>query len=86
MWLWITESASDADRVPAALARVLRRDREELRPRVCVASAEHCAELLTRYAAVGCQRIHFWPVAEEPRQLSLLADRVLPLVKEVPAD
>ena len=86
MWLWITESASDAERVLAALARVLRRDREELRPRVCVGSAEHCAELLTRYAAVGCQRIHFWPVAEEPRQLSLLADRVLPLVKDVPAE
>ena len=86
MWLWITQSASDAERVLAALAGVLRRDREELRPRVCVGSAEHCAELLTRYAAVGCQRIHFWPVAEEPRQLSLLADRVLPLVKDVPAE
>jgi alkanesulfonate monooxygenase SsuD/methylene tetrahydromethanopterin reductase-like flavin-dependent oxidoreductase (luciferase family) len=86
MWLWITESASDAERVLAALAWVLRRDREELRPRVCVGSAEHCAELLTRYAEVGCQRIHFWPVAEEPRQLSLLADRVLPLVKDVSAE
>jgi alkanesulfonate monooxygenase SsuD/methylene tetrahydromethanopterin reductase-like flavin-dependent oxidoreductase (luciferase family) len=76
MWLWITESSGDAERVLAALAQVL--GREDLRPRVCVGSAEHCAELLRRYLAVGCQRMHFWPVADEPRQLSLLADRVLP--------
>jgi hypothetical protein len=25
--------------------------------------------------------MHFWPVADEPRQLSLLAERVLSLVK-----
>jgi alkanesulfonate monooxygenase SsuD/methylene tetrahydromethanopterin reductase-like flavin-dependent oxidoreductase (luciferase family) len=80
MWLWITESTSDAERVLAALAHALGRDMDVLRPRVCVGSAEHCAELLTRYAAVGCRRIHFWPVADEPRQLSLLAERVLPVV------
>ena len=80
MWLWITESSTDAERVLAVLARALGRDVDDLRPRVCIGSAEHCAELLVRYAAVGCQRMHFWPVADEPRQLSLLAERVLSLV------
>jgi alkanesulfonate monooxygenase SsuD/methylene tetrahydromethanopterin reductase-like flavin-dependent oxidoreductase (luciferase family) len=80
MWLWIAESTSDAERVLAALAQALGRNQDDLRPRVCVGSAEHCAELLTRYVAVGCRRMHFWPVADEPRQLSLLADQVLPLV------
>jgi alkanesulfonate monooxygenase SsuD/methylene tetrahydromethanopterin reductase-like flavin-dependent oxidoreductase (luciferase family) len=80
MWLWITESSSDAERVLARLADVLGRDQDELRPRVCIGSVKHCAELLSRYATVGCQRIHFWPVGDEPRQISLLADQVLPLV------
>jgi alkanesulfonate monooxygenase SsuD/methylene tetrahydromethanopterin reductase-like flavin-dependent oxidoreductase (luciferase family) len=81
MWLWITESSSDAERVLAALAHALGRDVDELRLRVCIGSAEHCIDLLVGYAAVGCQRMHFWPVADEPRQLSLLAERVLSLVK-----
>jgi alkanesulfonate monooxygenase SsuD/methylene tetrahydromethanopterin reductase-like flavin-dependent oxidoreductase (luciferase family) len=80
MWLWITESSSDAERVLARLAHALGRDQDELRLRVCIGSVKHCAELLSRYATVGCQRIHFWPVGDEPRQISLLADRVLPLV------
>ena len=81
MWQWITESSSDAERVLAALARGVGRDVDELRPRVCIGSAEHCVELLARYAAAGCQRMHFWPLADESRQLSLLAEEVLPLVK-----
>ena len=58
MWTWVTESRAEADRVlTQVLAPLLSRDPEELRAQVCVGSAEHCAELLSRYADAGCQRV-----------------------------
>ena len=62
------------------LGPALRRDPAQLRGRVCVGPAEVCAELLTRYAAAGCGRVHYWPVADETAQLDLLVGRVLPQV------
>ena len=51
MWTWVTEDAAERDRVLAdVLAPVVRRDPDELRAQVCIGSAEHCAELLSRYA------------------------------------
>ena len=74
MWTWVTESRAEADRVLAeVLAPLLRRDPEELQPQVCVGSAEHCAELLSRYAEAGCERVFVWPLGDEPRQLELVA-------------
>jgi alkanesulfonate monooxygenase SsuD/methylene tetrahydromethanopterin reductase-like flavin-dependent oxidoreductase (luciferase family) len=37
-------------------------------------------ELLSRYARAGCQRVHFWPVGDEQRQIELIADQVMPQV------
>ena len=37
-------------------------------------SAEHCAELLSRYRDAGCERVYFWPLGDEPRQIELIAD------------
>jgi hypothetical protein len=62
------------------LAPLLGRDREELRGRVCVGPAQHCAELLTRYAEAGCQRVYLWPLGDERRQIELLASDVVPEV------
>jgi hypothetical protein len=60
MWTWITGSRSDADRVLSGIVGPLvGRDPSELRGRVCVGSAGECAELLSRYAGAGCQRVHF---------------------------
>ena len=74
MWTWVTESRAEADRMlNDVLAPVLRRDAEELRAQVCVGSAEHCAELLSRYAEAGCERVYIWPLGDEPRQVELLA-------------
>ena len=41
---------------------------------------EHCAELLGRYAAAGCSRIHVWPLGNEVAQLDRLVDAVLPRI------
>ena len=75
MWTWVTESRAEADRMLSdVLAPVLRRDADELRAQVCVGSAEHCAELLSRYAEAGCERVYIWPLGDEPRQIELLAN------------
>jgi alkanesulfonate monooxygenase SsuD/methylene tetrahydromethanopterin reductase-like flavin-dependent oxidoreductase (luciferase family) len=82
MWTWITEDAHDADRVVReTLAPMLRRDPEGLLDQLCIGPAEKCAELLSRYAQAGCERVHLWPLGDEPQQIELAATAVLPSVK-----
>jgi alkanesulfonate monooxygenase SsuD/methylene tetrahydromethanopterin reductase-like flavin-dependent oxidoreductase (luciferase family) len=82
MWAWVTEQRSDAERVLSeVLGPLVRRDPAELRARVCVGPAGQCAELLSRYARAGCQRIHFWPLGDERRQIELIAGEVMPRVR-----
>jgi alkanesulfonate monooxygenase SsuD/methylene tetrahydromethanopterin reductase-like flavin-dependent oxidoreductase (luciferase family) len=82
MWTWLTDDARDAERVlREVLAPLLKRDPETLRDQLCVGSPERCAELLSRYAQAGCERVHLWPVADEPRQIELAATRMLPAVQ-----
>ncbi len=82
MWTWITEDARDADRVLGeVLAPMLRRDPDAVRDQLCIGPAQKCAELLSRYAQAGCQRVYLWPLGDEPRQIELAATAVLPAVK-----
>jgi hypothetical protein len=82
MWTWISEDARDADRVlREVLAPMLRRDPDSLSDRLCVGPAARCAELLSRYAEAGCERVYLWPLGDEPRQVELAATTVLPAVK-----
>jgi hypothetical protein len=81
MWTWITDKRADAERVLTGIVGPLvGRDPAELRGRVCVGPAHECAELLSRYARAGCQRVHFWPVDDERRQIELIAGEVMPRV------
>jgi alkanesulfonate monooxygenase SsuD/methylene tetrahydromethanopterin reductase-like flavin-dependent oxidoreductase (luciferase family) len=81
MWTWVSNDRAEGDRVLAeVLAPLLNRDPEELRGQVCIGPAEHCAELLSRYAQAGCQRVYLWPLGEEQRQLELVASEVAPMV------
>ena len=81
MWAWITGKHSDAERVLSEVVGPLTgKDPAELRGRICVGSAQECAELLSRYARAGCQRVHFWPVGDERRQIELIAGEVMPRV------
>ena len=82
MWTWVTEDAGDAERVlREVLAPILRRDPDALRDQLCIGPAEYCAELLSRYAQAGCERVYLWPLGDEPRQIELAATAVLPAVK-----
>jgi alkanesulfonate monooxygenase SsuD/methylene tetrahydromethanopterin reductase-like flavin-dependent oxidoreductase (luciferase family) len=86
MWTWVSNDGAESDRVLAdVLAPILRRDPDELRAQVCVGSAEHCAELLARYAAAGCERVYLWPLGDEPRQLELIAAEIAPRLR-APSD
>jgi len=77
MWTWITEDAREAGRVlHEVLAPLLKRDADALRDRLCIGPAGKCAELLSRYAEAGCQRVHLWPLGDEPRQIELAANAV----------
>ena len=82
MWTWITEDAREADRVlREVVAPMLRREPDALRDQLCVGPAEKCAELLSRYAQAGCERVYLWPLGDEPRQIELAATAVLPAVQ-----
>lgn len=79
MWTWVSKDRAEAEHMLVdVLAPVLRRDPDELRDQVCVGPAEHCAELLSRYAEAGCERVYLWPLGDEPRQLELMAGAVAP--------
>jgi alkanesulfonate monooxygenase SsuD/methylene tetrahydromethanopterin reductase-like flavin-dependent oxidoreductase (luciferase family) len=81
MWTWITPDARDAERVLRnVLAPLLRRDPADLRDQLCIGPPEKCAELLSRYAQAGCERVHLWPIGDEARQIELAAAEVLPAV------
>jgi alkanesulfonate monooxygenase SsuD/methylene tetrahydromethanopterin reductase-like flavin-dependent oxidoreductase (luciferase family) len=80
MWTWITDDPRDAERMLGVLSFALGRSPDSLRDRVCVGSAEKCVALLREYAAHGCRRVHFWPLGDEPGQLTRLAHDVLPQV------
>ena len=82
MWTWVAKDRTEGDRVlHEVLAPLLNREPGELRGQVCVGTAEHCAQLLSSYAAAGCQRVYFWPLGDEPRQLELLANEVFPRIE-----
>jgi alkanesulfonate monooxygenase SsuD/methylene tetrahydromethanopterin reductase-like flavin-dependent oxidoreductase (luciferase family) len=79
MWTWVTEDRAEAERVVRdRLSPMLAADPDALLSHVCVGPAGHCAELLASYADAGCDRVHLWPLGEEPRQLGLVVERVLP--------
>jgi alkanesulfonate monooxygenase SsuD/methylene tetrahydromethanopterin reductase-like flavin-dependent oxidoreductase (luciferase family) len=82
MWTWITDKRSDAERVLSqVVGPLVKKDPADLRGRICVGSVHECAELLSRYAQAGCQRVFFWPVGDERRQVELIAAEVMPQVR-----
>ena len=82
MWTWVDDDEARAERMLRdVLAQVVRRDPADLRERVCVGTTEHCARLLSAYAAAGCTRVHVWPLDDEVAQLQRLVRDVLPGVE-----
>jgi alkanesulfonate monooxygenase SsuD/methylene tetrahydromethanopterin reductase-like flavin-dependent oxidoreductase (luciferase family) len=81
----VTDDRSEAHRILSeVLAPAVKREPDYLAPRVCVGSAEHCAELLSRYARAGLERVFLWPLGNEAKQLELVAERVMPAISSQP--
>ena len=82
MWTWVARDHAEGERMLGdVLAPLLNRDPDELRDQVCVGSPEHCARLLSSYAAAGCQRVLLWPLGDERRQLELITEKVIPHIE-----
>jgi len=82
MWTWVAKDRAEGDRVLGdVLAPLLNRDPDELRGQLCIGPAEHCAALLSHYAAAGCQRVYLWPLGDERRQIELVGSEVVPQIQ-----
>jgi alkanesulfonate monooxygenase SsuD/methylene tetrahydromethanopterin reductase-like flavin-dependent oxidoreductase (luciferase family) len=82
MWTWVSKDRAEGDRVLCdVLAPLLHRDPDALRGQLCIGPAEHCAAVLSDYAAAGCQRVYLWPLGEERRQIELVASEVAPRIE-----
>ena len=81
-WLYVTESAGEAERMlTEVLAPMLRRPVEALRElSLPIGPAEVCAERLAGFARAGAERVFVWPLADPVQQLELFCERVVPQV------
>jgi alkanesulfonate monooxygenase SsuD/methylene tetrahydromethanopterin reductase-like flavin-dependent oxidoreductase (luciferase family) len=82
MWLYVTESRRDAERMlEDVLAPMLNRPIEALRDLALpIGTAEQCAQRISAYEEAGAQRIFVWPLADELHQLERFRADVVPLV------
>jgi alkanesulfonate monooxygenase SsuD/methylene tetrahydromethanopterin reductase-like flavin-dependent oxidoreductase (luciferase family) len=81
MWCYVTDDRFEAERVlRERVAPVIHRPEEVLRERLPIGSAEAFAQKLDAFARAGVQRVYVWPVADEVRQLELVAEKVRPLL------
>jgi alkanesulfonate monooxygenase SsuD/methylene tetrahydromethanopterin reductase-like flavin-dependent oxidoreductase (luciferase family) len=82
MWLYVTDSPREADRMLAeTLAPLLGRPVEALRELALpIGTPEDCAERISAYAEAGAERVFVWPLVDELRQLEAFRERVVPLV------
>lgn len=81
-WTYVSEDVAEGERMLTdVLAPLLNRSVESLR-HLPIGTAETCARRLSDFAAAGVNRVLIWPVLEPVRQLSLIRERVIPLVRE----
>ena len=88
MWLHVTDSRRDAERVLGdVLAPMLRRSVEQLEELALpIGSPEQCAERIGAYEEAGAERIFVWPLADELDQLERFRSEVVPMVPQRPRD
>lgn len=80
-WLYVTDDPAAARRVvEELLAPLLRRDPEGLTASLPVGSVEHCARVLSEYAAAGAGTVLLWPLRDPLRHLEIVAERIRPLI------
>jgi alkanesulfonate monooxygenase SsuD/methylene tetrahydromethanopterin reductase-like flavin-dependent oxidoreductase (luciferase family) len=85
MWLYLTETRREAERILAEiLGPMLGRPVEALRElALLIGPAEECAARIRAYAQAGAERIFVWPLGDELRQLETFQERVVPIASTV---
>jgi alkanesulfonate monooxygenase SsuD/methylene tetrahydromethanopterin reductase-like flavin-dependent oxidoreductase (luciferase family) len=79
-WLYVTDERSVARLlVEELLAPLLGRDPDDLASHLPIGSPEHCARVLSDYAAAGAGTVLLWPVRDPLRQLERVAEDVRPV-------
>jgi alkanesulfonate monooxygenase SsuD/methylene tetrahydromethanopterin reductase-like flavin-dependent oxidoreductase (luciferase family) len=78
MWLAVTEDGHERSNLLNSLAARFGTRVVEASDRLCVGGAEHCAGVLSAYAAAGARRIYVWPAGNAMDQLERLSNEVLP--------
>ena len=84
MWLYVTDSPAEANRVLTdVLSPLVGRPVDQLRDLALpIGSAEQCAERISAYAVAGAERVFVWPLADDLDQLAAFREAVVPLVRE----
>ena len=77
MWLYLTENAGERANVLERISGLLHREVDELADLLPIGPSGHCADIVARYVDAGVERIIFWPLTDEVRQLERLAGEVL---------
>jgi len=74
------ELAARTARIAVSPTMKPKREPESLAAHLPIGSPEHCARVLSDYAAAGVDTVLLWPRRDPLQQLDLVADRVRPLV------
>jgi hypothetical protein len=77
MWLHVTDDETERAEVLGRLGDLLRRDPAQLVTVLPIGNPDHCRAVVARYREAGADRILFWPMTDEVRQLDRLTDEVL---------
>jgi alkanesulfonate monooxygenase SsuD/methylene tetrahydromethanopterin reductase-like flavin-dependent oxidoreductase (luciferase family) len=81
-WVYVSEDADAAEAMlTGTLAPLLNRSPDTLR-HLPIGPPEVCAQRLSEFASAGVQRVLLWPLADPLRQLEIIRERVVPLVKD----
>ncbi len=77
MWLFVTDDERERRDVVERLAAMLKRPVEDIEGKLPIGPPELCSEIVARYREVGVERIVFWPLGDEVRQIERIARDVL---------
>jgi hypothetical protein len=77
MWLFLTDDDHERKDVLARLAAMVGRPIEDFVGKLPIGPPALCSEIVARYRDAGVERIIFWPLTDEVRQLERLARDVI---------
>ncbi len=76
-WLHVTDDDVERSQILGRLGALLRRDPERLATHLPIGTPDHCRAVVAAYRDAGAERILFWPLTDEVRQLDRLVGEVL---------